>query len=416
MVRGLDDALPIYPVYALLFSDTGVSDAEIGLLLAAWSLAVVVLEIPTGAWADVIARHRVLALSGVIRAAGFALWVLAPSVPSFAAGFALWALGGSLVSGTLESHVHDALAARGAAGTYRVVAGRSHVAALVGTALAASTAPFLLALGGYTLTGLVSSAVCLVFALVALRLPDPAASGWRRRPVAGGTAPGESEDRGHAGPLADGRAEDHPWRAWWHMLRAGVREAATHPPVRHAVLLAAVVWAALALDEFFPLLARTSGFSNQSVPWVMLAVSIVQAGGAWAAAHPRVGGGTAGICLAACLLLVVGCLAAAGTWPVWLAWGAICLGYGLGQLAVVLVEARVQASVRGTARATVTSVASLLSELLAIGLYASWALAADPWGRPAATALLAAPLLIAVPLALLTGRLTRRGLDDAELT
>ncbi len=54
--------------------------------------------------------------------------------------------------------------------------------------------------------------------------------------------------------------------------------------------------------------------------------------------------------------------------------------------------------------ATVTSVAGLLSEVLAVGLYLAWGLTADPVGRPAATALVTLPLLLAVPLALRRGR------------
>lgn len=103
LVSALDDAMPVYPVYALLFADTGVPDAGIAGLFALWSVAVVVLEVPSGAWGDVVARHRLLALAGVVRGAGFAAWVLVPSYPAFVAGFLLWALGGSMTSGTLEA-------------------------------------------------------------------------------------------------------------------------------------------------------------------------------------------------------------------------------------------------------------------------------------------------------------------------
>ncbi|MBI4939215.1 MAG: MFS transporter [Actinobacteria bacterium] len=399
LVSGLDDAMPIYPVYALLFADTGVSDAGIAGLFALWSLAVVVLEVPSGAWGDVIARHRLVAVAGVVRAAGFAVWVVAPSYPGFLLGFGLWALGGSLISGTLESHVHDALAVHGAQGQYRRVAGRAHVASLVGMMLATASAPLLLAAGGYLLVGLASSVVCLAFAVAALRLPDPAGSGWRRAPLAlPDDVDDDEDDEDDEDDDADDAADDdleHPWRAWWRMLRDGVREAVTHPPVRRAVLLASVVWAALALDEFFPLLARTTGFSERAVPLVMLAVSAAQVVGAWAATRPGADRRLAVICLGSFGLLAAGCLAA--TVP---AGVAISLGYGLGQAAVVLVEARIQAVVRGAARATVTSVAGLGSEVLAIGLYLLWGLAADPAGRPAATALVTLPLLLAVPLAL----------------
>ncbi len=179
------------------------------------------------------------------------------------------------------------------------------------------------------------------------------------------------------------------------MLRDGLHEAATHPPVRRAVLLGAVVWAALALDEFFPLLAQTSGFSDRAVPLVMLGVTLAQVAGAWGATRAGAERRLAGICLSAFALLAAGCL-----WASMPAWIAISLGYGLGQAAVVLVESRIQEVVRGAARATVTSVAGLLSEVLAVGLYLAWGLTADPVGRPAATALVTLPLLLAVPLAL----------------
>lgn len=412
--------MPIYPVYALLFSETGVSDAGVAGLFALWSLAVVVLEVPSGAWGDVVARHRLVAVAGVVRASGFAVWVVAPSYPAFLLGFGLWALGGSLISGTLESHVHDALAVHGAQGEYRRVAGRAHVASLVGMMLATASAPLLLAAGGYLLVGLASSVVCLAFAVAALRLPDPAASGWRRAPMAlpddadhavdGAHDQDDEDDEADEDDAADADPE-HPWRAWWRMLRDGVREAATHPPVRRAVLLASVVWAALALDEFFPLLARTTGFSERAVPLVMLAVTAAQVVGAWAATRPGADRRLAVICLTSFGLLAAGCLAA--TVP---AWVAISAGYGLGQAAVVLVEARIQAVVRGAARATVTSVAGLGSEVLSIGLYLLWGLAADPAGRPAATALVTVPLLLAVPLALRTSRPAHEGRAAGKFT
>lgn len=386
LVRGLDDAIPIYPVYALLFSDSGVPDAGIGTLFALWSVAVVLLEVPSGAWGDVVARHRLLAVGGLVRAVGFAVWVVAPTFVGFAAGFLLWALGGSLISGTLEAHVHDSLAVHGAQRQYRRLSGQAHVASIIGMMLATATAPLLLATGGFLLIGLASSLVCLLGAAVALRLPDPAASGWRRRALA---LP-DGDDDGD-----DDAADGSPWRAWWQLLRSGVREATTQPAVRRAVLLAGVVWAALALDEFFPLLAQDSGFSDEAVPLVMLAVNAAQVVGAWVATRAGADRWLAGCCLLGFGLLAAGSLAA--NIPGWV---AISLGYGLGQTAVVLVESRVQAAVRGAARATATSVAGLLSEVLSVGLYLTWGVAADPVGRPAATALVALPLLLAVPLAI----------------
>jgi MFS family permease len=395
LVRALDEAMPIYPLYALLFSRSGVSDGGIAGLLLLWSVAVVVFEVPSGAWADVVARHRLLAASGLVRGAGFAAWVLAPSYPGFVLGFVLWALGGSMMSGTLEAHVHDALERHGAQGEYRRYAGWAQVAAISAMGLATASAPLLLGLGGYLLVGLASSAVCVLFAVVALLLPDPTATGWRR--AAEVEAAAGAELTAEAG--IDAAGSDGIWSAWWRMLRDGVREATTHPAVRRAVLLAAVVPGVLALDEVFPLLARTSGFSEEAVPIVMLAVAVAQLIGSWAATLPGVDARLAPVMLGAFGLLVAGCLAA--NVP---GWAAIAVGYGLGQAAVVLVDARVQAVVQGQARATVTSVAGFGAEILAGGFYAVWGVSAGHLGRPGATALLTFPLLLALPLALRSSR------------
>ena len=71
--------MPLYPLYALLFADHGLSDAAISALFALWSVTTLVLEVPSGAWADVTSRRRMLAASGALAAAAFALWVLVPA-------------------------------------------------------------------------------------------------------------------------------------------------------------------------------------------------------------------------------------------------------------------------------------------------------------------------------------------------
>ena len=56
----LDDLVLLYPVYALLFADTGLPLWQISSLFALWSLTAVVLEVPSGAWADTVSRRRLL--------------------------------------------------------------------------------------------------------------------------------------------------------------------------------------------------------------------------------------------------------------------------------------------------------------------------------------------------------------------
>ena len=79
---------------------------------------------------------------------------------------------------------------------------------------------------------------------------------------------------------------------------------------------------------------------------------------------------------------------------------AIALGWGVLQMLLVVVETRVQDEVTGDARATVTSVAGLGSEGVALGVLAVVGTGSVWVGLPVLVAALAAPLLgVAVLLA-----------------
>src|SRR3954453_22958449 len=120
----LSELVPYYPLYALLFLDTGLSDAQISFLFALWSITAVVAEVPTGLLADRWSRRGSVVLGGVLQAVAFAVWTAAPSFWAFAAGFVIWGLGGALMSGASEALVYDALAAVGAQNAYATVNGR----------------------------------------------------------------------------------------------------------------------------------------------------------------------------------------------------------------------------------------------------------------------------------------------------
>ncbi|MQA17550.1 MAG: MFS transporter, partial [Pseudonocardiaceae bacterium] len=127
----LEDLVPLYPVYALLFADTGLSGGQIGSLLVIWSFVSMVAEVPSGALADRISRRHLLMASGAIRGAGFALWVVFPSYPAFVLGFVLWGAAGALTSGTLEALIYDTLTEFGAPDRYASVRARVGAAQLL---------------------------------------------------------------------------------------------------------------------------------------------------------------------------------------------------------------------------------------------------------------------------------------------
>ena len=326
---------------------------------------------PSGAWADAFSRRRLLVWGALLGGLGFGLWVTMPSYPGFAAGFVLWGAGSALVSGTFEALVYDELTLRHAQEAYAGLIGRATTAALATTLAATALAAPLFALGGYELAGAVSVLVCLGRALLARSLP-------------------EAERVAEADATKDLAAAAGPLRRWHGMLRAGLAETAQTRLVRHAVLLVALLAGFLAVEEYFPLLAREMGASTEAVP-LLVAVTVAAQALAGLLAGPasrRPGLPNAWGLAGAAVLTAGGALSGhvSGFLP-------IAVGYGVLQLVLILADARLQDSLAGPARATVTSVSGLLSELVAIALFAGFALGSAWYGTTVLVAALAVPVL-----------------------
>lgn len=95
----LADTVPLHPLYALLFADTGLSETQISALFVVWAGIAIAAEVPSGVLADRFSRRGCLVAAGLFQAAGFAVWAVLPQFAGFAVGFVLWGLGGALVSG-----------------------------------------------------------------------------------------------------------------------------------------------------------------------------------------------------------------------------------------------------------------------------------------------------------------------------
>ncbi|MEU0115308.1 MFS transporter [Streptomyces bobili] len=367
----LDEFVLLYPVYALLFADTGLSVGQMSSLFVLWSATGVLLEVPSGAWADAVSRRLLLWLGPLLGAAGFALWVLVPSYWAFAAGFVLWGARGALGSGALEALVHEELERLGAADRYARIMGRAQAAGQVAVMTAMALAGPVFAAYGYPAVGAASVLACLLCAATATRFP---------------------EHRGPETAVPDGEG-------WAATLRAGLGEARRDRSVRGALLLVpavAAVWGAL--DEYTPLLARDTGATDATIPYLLVMIwAGVTAGSLLAGPAEHLGRrGFAALLTASALALAAG--AGAGT-PAGLA--LVAVAFGGFQLATVLADARLQQRIEGTGRATLTSVAGLGTELATITVYGTYAQLASTATHGTAFALLAVPcLLVALLVAL----------------
>lgn len=375
----LEDLILLYPVYALLFAEHGLSAAEISTLFIIWSCVTFVVEIPSGLWADVFSRRRLLILAPLVTGAGYALWTWLPSYPAFAAGFVLWGVGGSLCSGTLQALVYEELERWGNAGSYARLMGRSQAlgmtAMMAATALAAPVMHF----GGYATVGSASVAVSLLGALVGRSFPET--RGERdeaRAPEQTATASRELDTAAHA-------------PGFLTVLRTGLGELRASRSARNAVLLTSAVTGALMIDEYVPLLIGSMDVGDSSVPLLMLLVTVGVAVGGWCAGR---GARLLGPALAvAALALAAGALSGPS--------GAVllALAFGIFQWAMVTCDAMLQERVTDRARATVSSVAGVGAEVISVLLCAGYALGSQLWDHSTLFVLAAVPyLLIALAL------------------
>ncbi|MFC9874458.1 MFS transporter [Nocardia salmonicida] len=410
LFKGTRDLLPIYALYGVLFADHGLSTAQISLLLAIWSVTAFLLEVPSGAWADTVSRRRLLVLSCVLQAACFALWMLAPSFVGFALGFLVWGIAGALESGTFEALIYDDLVARGEPSAYARIMGWARGAQESTVLLAILAAAPLFALGGYELVGWVSVAVGLLHTLTALALPSsPVAISATAvddldddEPAPGPVGPHVKPGAASAGapPSTSHGSTSSRYLA---MLETGLSEALRVRRVRRGVLLGALLYGVTAFDEYFGLLA-VSGGASTSTSALLVGVTVAGSliGSLLAGRTEVVSNRTLAIALfVAGILFVAGALAvgaAQGPALVWVGFVGIGIAYGIDFNAEVIAGARLQDAIEGPARATVTSVSGLLSEIVALGVFAFVAVATQWLAMSTTIALLGSVILVAAAL------------------
>ncbi|MEU8342731.1 MFS transporter [Spirillospora sp. NPDC048832] len=368
----LEDFVLLYPVYAVLFADAGLSPAEISSLFAVWSATAFALELPSGLWADVFSRRSLLVTAPLLAGAGFVLWSFFPSFPVFAAGFVLWGAGSALRSGTMQALVYEELERVGAAGAYARVVGRSEAVSLLAVVAASAVASPVLAVGGYRALGVASAVVCAGCAVAGWFMPEV-----RRVSAADGDGPSLGS-----------------------VVRDGWVQVRREPAVRWSLVLVVVLEGVTALDEYVPLVVRSTGVAAASVPLLVLVVTVGDAVGGWLA-------GRGVRWLAPVLVVGAVCLAAGSLSGRAGGLVLVAVGFGVFRWAMAAADARLQERIGDGARATVTSVAGFGAETVAVLVFAGWALGSRWAGAGVLMGAAAVPYAV-VALVLVVGARRRR--------
>ena len=97
------------PIIVLFWMDNGLNLTQIMILQSLFSLTVVVLEVPSGYFADIFGRKKSLILSGLFWTLGIFAYSLGYNFYQFLIAEILCALGISLASGTDSAFIYDTL-------------------------------------------------------------------------------------------------------------------------------------------------------------------------------------------------------------------------------------------------------------------------------------------------------------------
>ncbi len=333
----LHEFIPIYPLYGILFIETGLTPFQVSVLFSGWTVFSLLAEIPSGALADTRSRPALLASSSLFKAGGYLTWLAFPGFTGFMAGFLLWGISGALRSGTAESLLYDSLDARGRADEFTRIYGRVRACSVLAGGLAMAAGGALVRYGYPTvlLVGVGSLLVAALTASLAFRETGP-------------------------------RATSHSVK-YLDTMRAGVGEALRNRTILFVVVVAGVLLPLPgAFDEFVGPVLVEAGFAHDKAAYFFALIYFAQTAGALTAHRIR---GLNPYQLLLVLGVAGGVLLAAAWGAGWIIPVAMIIYFGLFALVQPLLAARFQDAIEGEARATATSVAGAAMGVGGIAIY-----------------------------------------------
>jgi MFS family permease len=124
------------PIVVPFYESNGLSMKDIMILQAAYSIAIVILEVPSGYLADVIGRKKTLIIGAVFGILGFTTYSFSFGFMGFLVAEIILGIGQSCISGADSAMLYDSLLDRGEEKKYTRFEGRSTALGNVAEALA----------------------------------------------------------------------------------------------------------------------------------------------------------------------------------------------------------------------------------------------------------------------------------------
>jgi MFS family permease len=174
------------PLTAIYFMEVaGFTVHDIGLIAAVFAFTGLVAELPTGYFADRVARVTSIRIAALLNICSTLLYVLAPTKPGIFAGFILEAVGYSFLAGAGEALLHDTLVWQKRAHDYTRIVSKAQAISLIANAVLLAFVPMTYAIDKRLpfLLGTVAYIGLLIAGFLyreVERVPDPQAlRGWR---------------------------------------------------------------------------------------------------------------------------------------------------------------------------------------------------------------------------------------------
>lgn len=393
LMAWVDEVGPLYALYTLWFNDNGITTSQISTVFLLWAAVAIVLEIPSGAIADLMDKRVLLAGAFLLRAIGIGIWLVSPTFAGAIVGALLWATHSALASGAWEALIHDELDELGQASSYGTVLARIEQFSDLGIAVGTVAAFGLLQVGasiaflGWFTVVLHAVTIAVVLSLPAVRVPEA------------------TDDRG-AAALAQSFAE------WWQTLKAGAAEAARTGAVAKLVILGALIEGLFIFDEYVPLLGRDRGAADSIIPFLVLVVWIGRLlGSELVARKPDISRIPVSAMLAGGVVAMLISLLAESI----VALALIGVGYFALQIIWIVSGARLQERLSAERRATVTSIRGFGGGLVNTGAFLLIAVMADGDDpRPGLLVALLCLLLVAGAALFLLPRTSTQAFDGTE--
>lgn len=242
-----DDLVFIYPLYAVMFLDFGLTAIQISIILTVWSATAFILEVPSGVLADKYSRKNILFLAQLSRIIGFAIWILFPTFIGFLIGFILWGIKSAFTSGTFEALVYDELKKFGRESEYTKIIGREKSISFVGFTIAGIGASFAIHYG-YQFVLIISIISLAISAIAILLIPKAKA------------------------------VESTGERKYFEVLKEGLRQSVKNISILKLIIFISLVQALFgALDEYWSIFANDVGLPKAGLGIFFTVFGAVQA-------------------------------------------------------------------------------------------------------------------------------------------